>query len=245
MTAPFRLLVLGGTSWLGGAVAALAVERGHHVTCLARGESGTVPAGATHVRADRWSPGAYRGVSNQDWDAVLDVSWQPELVRAALTALASRSRHWVFVSSISAYANHATPDADESAGLLEAWPGGGEAGVEAYGSAKVSCETSCRALMADDRLLIARAGLIVGYGDRSDRFGYWPTRFARASDGDEVLAPPPGMADQVVDVVDLACWLLDAAERRLAGTLDAVGPAVTFTDVLAACADVTGVDPPW
>lgn len=245
MTAPFRLLVLGGTSWLGGALAALAVGRGHHVTCLARGESGTVPAGATHVRADRWSPGAYRGVSNQDWDAVLDVSWQPELVRAALTALAPHSRHWVYVSSISAYADHATPDADESAALLDAWRGSGEAGVEAYPSAKVSCETSCRALVAHDQLLIARAGLIVGYGDRSDRFGYWPTRFARASDGDEVLAPPPGMAVQVVDVVDLACWLLDAAERRLAGTLDAVGPAVTFTDVLAACADVTGVDPPW
>lgn len=243
MTDPLRLLVLGGTSWLGGTVASLALQRGHEVTCLARGESGSVPAGATHVRSDRWASGAYNGVVEREWDAVVDVSWQPELVRSALSALAERARHWLYVSSISVYADHNTPGADESAAVLEPWSGTGEVGREAYGSAKVSCETACRDAVDDERLLVARAGLIVGYGDRSDRFGYWPARFARAADGEEVLAPSSDVRLQVIDVLDLAGWLVDSAERRGSGTYDATGPCLTFADMAATCADVTGVRP--
>ena len=243
MTEPFRILVLGGTSWLGSAVASLAVERGHRVTCLARGESGTVPVGAAHVRSDRWAPGAYDEVADRDWDAVVDVSWQPELVRSALDALAKRSGHWVYVSSISVYADHVTPGADESAAVVDPWSGSGEVGLEVYGGAKVSCETSCRTALDSERLLVARSGLIVGYGDRSDRFGYWPARFARAVDGEEILAAPPDTAVQVIDVVDLARWLVDSAERQTAGTFDAVGQSGTFAEVADTCGAVTGTRP--
>ena len=243
MTHRLRLLVLGGTSWLGGTVASLALGRGHEVTCLARGESGTVPPGAHHVRADRRQPDAYDAVSSDEWDAVVDVSWQPELVRSALAALARRTRHWVYVSSVSVYADHATPAADESATLLPTWSGSGEAAGEEYGEAKVSCETACAELLDPAALLTARAGLIVGYGDRSDRFGYWPARFARAVDGERILAPPKGMPVQVIDVVDLAAWLVRAAEHRIWGTYDAVGPSLTFEEVADSCAAAVGVEP--
>ncbi|HSJ20945.1 MAG TPA: oxidoreductase [Nocardioidaceae bacterium] len=243
MARDFGLLVLGGTSWLGGAVAAEAVGRGHDVTCLARGESGSVPEGARHVRADRWSSTAYGEVQMRAWDAVVDVSRQPDLVDSALAALASRSRHWVYVSSISVYADHSTPDADESAELVGPWTGSGEAGQEEYAGAKVSCETRCREAVDPHHLLIARAGLIVGYGDRSDRFGYWPGRFALAADGGPVLAPPADQPVQVIDVLDLAGWLVDSAEHGTAGTFDVVGDQLHFRDVASACVRASGLDP--
>jgi 2'-hydroxyisoflavone reductase len=235
-----RLLLLGGTSWLGGLVATLAHQRGHEVTCLARGESGSVPEGVTHVRADRRTRHAYDEVADRGWDVVLDVTWQPDQVRSALAALAARARHWIYVSSISVYADHRVPDADETAAVLEPWPGEGEADDDAYGPAKVSCETSCRALLDPDRLLVVRAGLIVGYGDRSDRFGYWPGRLASVEDRECVLVPPLDSPVQVVDVTDLARWLVDAAEARVAGVYDAVGAQITLADVVSACAAATG-----
>lgn len=243
MTSTLRLLVLGGTSWLGGAVAAEAVRRGHAVTCLARGVSGAVPDGAELIAADRWAPGAYDAVAGRSWDGVVEVSWQPELVRSALGALAAAAAHWTYVSSISVYPDHRTVGADESAAVVAPWEGEGEVGREEYAGAKVSCETSTVAALGDDRVCVARAGLIAGYGDRSDRFGYWPRRFARAGSR-PVLVPSVGTPVQVIDVEDLAIWLVDVAERRTAGTFDAVGQRHTLSAVLDACATVTQTDPP-
>ena len=234
-----RLLVLGGTSWLGGTVADLARRRGHQVTCLARGISGAVPGQVRHVVADRWQDGAYDEVAGSDWDAVLDLTWQPELARSALSALATRAAHWILVSSCSVYADHGTPGHDESAAVVDGWTGRGEAPMEEYGAAKVSCETASRDAVQADRLLIARAGLIAGYGDTSDRFGYWPARFATESHG-AVLVPPLDGPVQVVDVADLARWLVLCAESRTAGTVDAVGEPHVFRDVLEACVQATG-----
>ena len=242
MTSSLRILVLGGTSWVGGAVADEAVRRGHHVTCLARGQSGAVPEGAEHVVGDRWHPDAYAAVAARSWDGVVDVSWQPELVRSALTALASSARHWIYVSSISVYPDQRTVGADESAAVVEPFDGHGEVGREAYAQAKVSCETSTIAALGADRVCVARAGLIAGYGDRSDRFGYWPHRFARAGTR-SVLVPPVESPVQVIDVQDLATWLVDVAERRTAGTFDAVGERHTVRSVLDACAAATRTDP--
>jgi nucleoside-diphosphate-sugar epimerase len=149
----------------------------------------------------------------------------------------------VYVSSISVYADHSVPGGDESAELLPLWSGSGEANGEEYGEAKVSCETACAELLDPSRLLVARAGLIVGYGDRSDRFGYWPGRFARASHGEQVLVPPKDAPVQVVDVVDLAAWLLGSVERQVSGTYDAVGPSLSFGDLAATCAAAAGVEP--
>jgi nucleoside-diphosphate-sugar epimerase len=235
------LLVLGGTSWLGGEVARAGLAHGHEVTCLARGDSGQPPAGVRWVRADRDAPGAYDAVRAQDWDDVLDVSWQPGHVRSAVAALGDRARHWTYVSSCSVYADHSTPGADESAALLPSLEGD-RADRDHYGEAKVACEEVLSEAVGD-RLLTARSGLIGGYGDRSDRFGYWPARFARAvGDGGQVLVPDEdGLPTETVDVRDLAEWLVRAGADGTVGVMNALGEPHRLGEVLATARDVAGL----
>ncbi|MGI8700818.1 MAG: oxidoreductase [Nocardioidaceae bacterium] len=196
-----ELLVLGGTAWLGRELSRQALERGHAVTCLARGNSGPVADGAVLVVADRREPGAYDPLAARTWDAVLEVSWQPRFVRSALRVLAERTEHWTYVSSGNVYAAHDVVGADESAPTL---PATELEDVERaqYGPAKVACEQASQEHVGD-RLLIARAGLIGGPGDPSDR---------------------------AVDVRDLAGWLLDSAQNGLTGVYNAVGPVVPFAN---------------
>ncbi len=238
---PRHVLILGGTSWLGGEVARQAVAAGHAVTCLARGESGTPPPGVRFVAADRTDPQAYAAVlDGPRWDLVVEVSRQPGQVRSALAALAHRAEHWVFVSTGSVYADHSTLGAGPDAELLTPLDGD-DATPDEYGPGKVACELASRAARGD-HVLIARSGLIVGYGDRSDRFGYWPGRFALAQqDGGPVLVPEhlDGPA-QFLDVVDLAGWLLTAGLGGTTGTVDAYGPRRVLADVLEAAGQVAG-----
>ena len=237
---PLDLLVLGGTAWLGGAVARTAVARGHRVTALARGQAGTPPEGVAWVQADRSTDGAYDEVVDRDWDAVIDVSWQPDFVNSALHALGARTRHWVYVSSCSVYSDDSVPDTDEDADVHPPYEGTGEVGIDAYGPAKVACEQAVLATMGAQHAAVARAGLIGGYGDRSDRLGYWPARVSRAEDGEPVLVPPRDDVVQVIDVEDLASWLVSLAETGTGGVFNALGETVTLGDVLDACSAASG-----
>jgi 2'-hydroxyisoflavone reductase len=237
-----RLLILGGTAWLGGYVATIALERGHRVACLARGESGVAPHGVDFKRADRDAPDAYGEVARDEWDVVIDVSRQPGQVRHATTALAGCAASFIFVSSGNVYADHSRPGDDESAALLPALAGDVMETMETYGQAKVACERRVLNTFGPDRSLIARVGLIGGPGDIFDRTGYWPLRFTRpaANDGSVLVPDLPGLMTQVIDIRDVATWLIEAGEHGLRGLFNVVGETISLSKHLAIAREVAG-----
>lgn len=230
-----RWLVLGGTRFLSWHVAAAALARGHDVVCVARGQSGTVPDGATLVAADRNRPGALDAVAGERYTAVVDVARMSlAWVRDALDALSAE--HWTNVSTISVYADTTSLSQTVDAALLA--PREVEAGdPDDYGSIKVASEQAVRAAHGD-AAMIARAGLICGPADLSDRFGYWPARFARG--GRAVVPATPDQPAQIVDVRDLADWIVRCGEDRRGGTFDASGPRSTLGAMLDEIADAVG-----
>lgn len=232
------VLLLGGTGWLGGEIARAALAQGHAVTALARGTA-AVPDGVALVRADRSEGGAYEGVLGRDWDLVLDVAWQPGLVRSAVAALGDRAARWVYVSSGSVYRAADDPAGDESDPLHDPLDAD-TAEPDQYAAAKVACEQIITTGLGD-RAVIARAGLIGGSGDGSDRFGYYPAAFARAG-GEAVLLPDLGEATvQTISASDLAAWLVTvggAAGEH--GIYDAYGEPIAFTDLMAQARSAAG-----
>ena len=231
-----KLLVLGGTRFLSRETAVQAVARGWDVTCACRGESGPVPDGATHLPWDR-NDDVPAEVADGAWDAVVDVTRLPSHARRAVEATADA--HWVFVSTISVYPDNSSPGTDT---LADPITEDVDLAVdpEAYGGMKVACEQAVQERAASS--VLVRPGLIVGPGDPTGRFAYWPQRLAR---GGEVLAPgTPDDAVQVIDVRDLATWLLDLAESRTTGAFDAVGTPVPFVDLLGGVAAGVGSPDP-
>lgn len=233
-----RILILGGTAFLSSEIARQALAAGHQVTCLARGSAARPPEGAEWVRTDRsLGANAYDGVTGV-WDEVVEVARDTVLAADALAALAGRAGHWTFVSSCSVYADHTTPGAAEDAALLPPLPAGTESTPDNYGESKSAIEQATLAA-AGDKAHLCRAGLIGGPGDATDRYGYWPARFAR--DNRPAVVPDiAGHPTQVIDVRDLARWILDAAGQGVTGALNAVGDPVPFGDYIAASRTAAG-----
>jgi nucleoside-diphosphate-sugar epimerase len=231
-----RLLVLGGTQFLGRAIAAHACAIGHDVTCAARGVAGAAPQGARFIRVDRDVPDGLAPLTGERFEAVVDVSRHPGQVRRAVAALKPRAGHWTFVSSVSVYADNRTPGqrADTAPLRPPTAPDIERSTEDIYGAAKVACEQA-----TGEGAFICRAGLIVGPEDPTGRFTYWPMRLHR---GGEVLVPgTPDDAVQLIDVRDLAQWIVLAAQNGLTGCFDAIGPSFTRGEFLAQCAAAVGL----
>lgn len=221
------LLILGGTAFLGRAIAADALARGHHVVCAARGSAAVAP-GAALVRVDRDDDAALAPLADRRWDCVVDVSRHPGQVRRAVRDL--ESDHWVYISSSNAYARFDRLEQTEGAATLAPLADDVMTDTSVYGPAKVACERLVREAPATATII--RSGLIGGSGDASGRVGYYPWRFAHPTGADVLVPPDLDAPIALVDVHDLAAWCVTTAERRLDGTFNATGPTVTLGDVL-------------
>ncbi|GAA1729205.1 hypothetical protein [Aeromicrobium alkaliterrae] len=234
------LLVLGGTAFLGRAVATEAVARGHRVVCAARG-SAPVPDGASLVRLDRDHDRGLAPVVDHSWDAVVDVTRTPRHTERAVRDLTTQ--HHVLVSTGNVYARFDRPEQSEDAALCA--PVDDLDDISDYGRGKVACESLVRAASATST--VVRSGLIGGPGDTSGRSGYYPWRFAHPTGADVLLPAVPDFPVALIDVEDLARWLVLAAERRIDGTFNATGRTTTLAEVVRLAADVAGSDatPRW
>lgn len=217
-----RILILGGTVFLGRALVDAATARGHEVTIFTRGKHNPeLYPGLERLRGDR--DGGLAPLEGRVWDVVIDTSgYLPRVVRASASLLAASVERYIFISSISVYPDLTIEGIDESAAVATIGdPSVEEITGETYGPLKALCEAAVEAALPGRALLI-RPGLIVGPFDPSDRFTYW---VERADLGGEVLAP--GRADravQVIDVRDLGEWTIRMAEARASGIYNATGP---------------------
>lgn len=235
-----KLLILGGTVFLGRALVEAALAQGHEVTLFNRGQHN--PDWFPEVEKLRGNrDGDLTALASRHWDAVIDTcGYVPRIVRASAERLAGQVDHYTFISSLSVYADSSRPNQDETAAVgrlddetVEQITG------ETYGPLKALCEQAAAAAMPG-RTLIIRPGLIVGPYDPTDRFTYWPYRVAQ---GGAILAPgQPDYVVQVIDVRDLAKWTLTLVEGRATGIYNATGPAAPLTlgDVLTTSRQVSG-----
>ncbi|GAA1632217.1 SDR family oxidoreductase [Nonomuraea maheshkhaliensis] len=231
-----KVLVLGGTEFVGRAVVEEAVAMGWEVTVFNRG-SHAPPAGVTALHGDRSAPGGLAALERGEWDVVVDTwSWAPVAVRDTAALLAERAGRYVYVSSRSVYADPVPFGAGESAPVVAASAGDGDGD---YARNKAGAELGAVAAFGD-RALLARAGLILGPYENVGRLPWWLSRMAR---GGPVLAPGPAEAGlQYIDARDLAGWCLRAAARGVGGAFNVVSPPgfTTMRELLEICARVTG-----
>jgi 2'-hydroxyisoflavone reductase len=232
-----RLLVLGGTGFVGRAVVEAGRARGDEVTVLNRGRR-PAPAEVTALVGDRTAAGGLAALDGGRWDVVVDTwSAAPVVVRDAARALAGRVGQYVYVSSRSVYEYPPKPGATEDAPVVDG--SAAATGEVDYAQAKRGAELAALEVFGD-RALLLRAGLILGPHEDIGRLPWWLLRIAR---GGPVLAPgPPEAGLQLVDARDLADFALAAADSRLGGPYDVVGPAgaTTMGELLELCVRVTG-----
>jgi 2'-hydroxyisoflavone reductase len=218
-----RMLILGGSKFLGRHLVDAALARGHAVTTFTRGAHDDVlPPAVERLTGDR--DGDMSALALRRWDAVIDTSgYVPRIVGASARLLAEQADYYIFVSSISVYRDWPSASAiDESFAVGElADPSVEEVNGETYGPLKALCEREVEAAFSG-RCALVRPGLIVGPFDPTNRFTYWPDRVAR---GGEVLAPGrPERPVQIIDARDLADWMVTLAEQKTNGVYNATGP---------------------
>jgi 2'-hydroxyisoflavone reductase len=248
-----KLLVLGGTRFFGHHLIAAAGAWQHELTLFHRGQQ----AIAAHPQVEVIHGDRHRDLAKlagRRWDAVIDTcGYLPRSVRASAQALAGSVEQYVFISSVSVYADLSRPGVDETATVAKltseqlqqanaidtSGPVSASTFGSMYGGLKVLCEEAAEEVLPG-RVLSVRPGIIVGAHDYTDRFTYWVARVTR---GGEVLAPaPPERHVQWIDARDLAEWIMDMVERRHAGVFNATGPPGTMATLLETCRTVSGSD---
>lgn len=220
---PLKILIMGGTAFIGPAFAEMAIARGHELTFFNRGRTNPhLFPGVEKITGDRTVPEDVEQLRGREWDVVLDNScYFPRVIDLVADIVKDSVRQYVVISTISVYADYAQPGMTEDAPLatLED-PTVEEVTGETYGGLKVLCEQAAQRAMPD-RTLVIRPGLIVGPMDRTDRFTYWPVRVSR---GGEVLAPGmPDQAIQFIDVRDLMSFTLKCIEEQRSGVFHCTG----------------------
>ncbi|THD54260.1 NAD-dependent epimerase/dehydratase family protein [Phenylobacterium sp.] len=235
-----RILILGGTGFIGPHEVRYALSRGHEVTIFNRGrQKEDWPGPVEELLGDR-NTGDLKSLEGRDWDVCIDnPTTLPFWVRDAAKVLKGRIRHYVFISTISVYDKNDAP-ADETAPVA-AYQGPDPMAETAqavaknlalYGQLKAVSEAEARRQFGEAATTVIRPGLISGPGDETDRFSYWPVRLANPGGrwGPEVAAPGDGTDPvQFIDARDLAEWIVRMAEQRTAGTFNGTGPAHPMT----------------
>lgn len=238
-----RILIIGGTRFLGRHLVEVALERSHDVTLFNRGKTNP----DLFLRLETILDDREKDINKLEgriWDAVIDTSgYFPRIVRLSAEVLQATVTRYVFISTISVYENF------RRAGIDESYPVGKiedetveEITGETYGPLKALCEETVRDVFGLEQSLIVRPGLIVGPHDPTDRFTYWPVRVAR---GGDVLAPQkPEAAIQIIDVRDLSEFIIRLIEEHASGTYNATGPDydLTLGKLLEVSKQVSGSD---
>jgi 2'-hydroxyisoflavone reductase len=237
-----KLLVLGGTKFLGRATVEAALDRGHEVTLFNRGRTNPeLFPEAERLRGDRATD--LSALSGRTWDAVVDTSaYVPRQARASAEVLTDAADYYVFLSSVSVYADLSQP-VDENSPLDEFREGQPDDRLledfSNYGPLKALSERAVAESFGSSTCVV-RPGLIVGPHDPTGRFTYWPHRVAR---GGETLAPKPSDGQvQFIDVRDLGEWIVHLCEQRIEGTFNAANRGVTWAALLDTCREVAGSD---
>lgn len=244
------ILILGGTAFLGPHIVESALARGHAVTLFNRGK--TRPElfpNVEKLRGDR--DGQLDALKDRTWDACVDTSgYVPRIVKLSADLLAPNIKQYIFISTVSVYADGAPVGADENAPLEKIDDPTSEDvkgnGFKNYGALKALSEKAAEAAMPD-RVANIRPGLIIGPGDATGRFTHWPTRLA---EGGEVLCPGDGTTPvQYIDSRDLGAWIVHLIEQGTTGTMNALGPEkrITMKEVIDACNVAAGnkATPVW
>ncbi len=237
-----RLLVIGGTRFVGRHLVEAALARCDEVTLFNRGQSGAAPPGVAQRTGDRRTD--LSALAEGQWDAVVDTcGYLPREVAAMAALLRGRVGRYLFVSSVSVYASTAVGNTEDDALATLDDPDTEVVDGARYGPLKARCEAVLQAALGAQATVL-RPGLIVGPHDPTQRFTYWPARMARACDGEPVLAPGrPDAPVQVIDARDLAAFMLRLADDDRAGVFNAVGEPLPLGQVLQACAEAAGVRP--